>query len=126
MKRFIIAVSLIAFAIAFSITSLLYINNTCDTLTTHLNESVETALKNDTSQTQKNLEKALGTWEKRDGFLNIILGQKETSGVKSYLTSALNFTLMGDAKTAVEHINWAKVELARIKNANAPSISTIF
>ena len=65
MKRFIIAVSLIAFAIAFSIISLLYINNTCDTLTTHLNESVETALKKDTSQTQKNLEKAerLSKWE---------------------------------------------------------------
>ena len=125
MNRFTAALSLIAFAIGFAFISLFYINNSCDTLTKQLDESIKTAINEEQTQTRDNLEKALTEWEKRDDFLNIILGQGETSNVKGYLTSALNFTVMGDTKTAVEHINWAKVELARIKNANAPSISTI-
>lgn len=125
MNRFIIAISLIAFALVFSIISLFYINNTFDTMTQHLDTSIESAINNEQAQTQKNLEKTLKEWEKRDDFLNIILGQGETNEVKNYLISALNFTLMGDTRTAVEHINWAKVEIERIKNANSPSISTI-
>ena len=125
MNRFIIAISLIAFALIFSIISLFYINNTFDTMTQHLDTSIESAINNEQAQTQKNLEKTLKEWEKRDDFLNIILGQGETNEVKNYLISALNFTLMGDTRTAVEHINWAKVEIERIKNANSPSISTI-
>ena len=125
MKRLVISVSLIVFAIAFSIISLFYINSTCDKLTYHLDTSIESALKKDNTQTLRNLEKTLTEWEKRDDFLNIILGQGETNEVKSYLTAALNLTLMGDTQTAVEHINWAKVEIERIKNANSPSISTI-
>lgn len=125
MNRFITSVSLIAFAIVFSIISLFYINNTCDTITNHLDTSIESALKKDNDETKNNLGKTLTEWEKRDGFLNIILGQGETSGVKSALSSALNFAIMGDTKTAIEHINGAKVEISRIKNANKPSISTI-
>lgn len=125
MNRFIIAISLIAFTLVFSIISLFYINNTFDTMTQHLDTSIESAINNEQAQTQKNLEKTLKEWEKRDDFLNIILGQGETNEVKNYLISALNFTLMGDTRTAVEHINWAKVEIERIKNANSPSISTI-
>ena len=125
MSRFITAICLIAFAIIFSIISLFYINNTCDTLTQHLDKSLETALNDEQPQTQENLEKSLNEWEKRDDFLNIILGQGETSSVKGYLSSALNFAIMGDTQAAIEHINWAKVEIDRIKNANTPSISTI-
>lgn len=125
MNRFIIAVSLIAFAFSFAIASLFFINSTCDTVTNHLDVSIEAALNEEESLTRENLEKTLIEWEKRDGFLNIILGQGETSGVKGYLTSALHFAVMGDTKTAIEHISWAKVELARIKNSNTPSLSTI-
>ena len=125
MKRFITALSLIAFAIGFAIISLFYINSSCDTVTKQLDESIKTALKDEQTQTRENLEKTLYEWETRDDFLNIILGQGETSGVKGYLTSALHFAVMGDTKTAIEHISWAKVELARIKNSNTPSLSTI-
>lgn len=125
MNRFIISVCLVAFAITLSIISLFYINSTYEMITNHLDASIKTALNDEQPQTQENLEKTLNEWEKRDDFLNIILGQGETGVVKNYITAALNFTLMGDTKTAIEHINWAKVEIERIKNSNSPSISTI-
>ncbi len=125
MNRPLIAVIFIIAAVSIAVTSLFYINKTHETMTVYFDDILESAKSDNKQETKNRVNKAIEVWEKKDDLLNVFIGQAETNDVKDSLSMAVKFSKIGDIESVILYINECKVHLERIKNANAPSLSTI-
>lgn len=125
MKRLVTAVCFIGVAVIISVTSLIYINKTHETMEVLLTDVLESAVAEDREKTEEGLNKTLIEWEKHDDILNVFLGQAETNDVKNALNMAMYFCEIGDTDSSILYINECRVQLERIESTNSPSFSTI-
>lgn len=126
MNRPLIGVIFIISAIIFSIASLFYIKQTRETMTEHLNLVLESASVNNEEDVKAHIDAAFKHWEKRDDFLNIIIGQGETNNVRRPLSMAYEFAKTGDIESVILHITECKTQIELMEKLNEPTLSTIF
>ena len=125
MNRFKIAVFILVISVLLRVSSLIFIQTTCEKMTDKLDSVISGIAQSNINDAVTRLDDSIEYFEKIKPFLNLIVGQGETIEIRSNLNKAIFFVNMKDYESAILHLEECKTDLNRIIVSSIPSISTI-
>ncbi len=125
MKRFRIAVMILVLTIVAGIASTYYIDRSCAHLIDRLNLVLVDVGAGEKESSAKKLQYVIDEFEKIKPFLNVLVGQGETTEIRTDLNKSVFFINTENKDAAILHLQECKMDLNRIITTNFPTISTI-
>ncbi len=125
MKRFILAICLIAVAVVISIISLVAIEKTNEKMFAEIDNILKYTNEDNYTALNQAVKEITEQWEKEKPLLNILIGQKETNEITDNLRMIEFFAKEGNKESLLLYIYECKTTMERIKTTNEPSFSTI-
>ncbi len=109
----------------FGIFSTIYIDTACSSLVEELNVVIGLILKKNNSLVAEKMQNVIDDFEKKRPFLNIFVGQGETSEIRGDLNKAIFFINAQNFESSILYLQECKMDINRVITRNMPSISTI-
>lgn len=125
MNRTVVAVVLLIGAIALGIISLIYTQNTCNSMISSLDDVLEEALTDNADEVNRLTVLANAQWEKENFLMKFFIGQKEINDITSDLKKAVYYSEIGDFESVQLFLSQSKEALYRIKESQEPDLQTI-
>ncbi len=126
MKRFVLAIALIASTVAIGVFSLIIVDSAEGKMSSELDNIIKWVNEENPQQLNTAIDNALTQWKKEKPILNVLIGQQETNEITSDLRMIEHFSVTGDKSTLLLYTYECKTDLEKIKITNEPSLSTIF
>ncbi len=125
MSRTVVASVILILCFTLGISALLYVETACKEMIDIIDETIiSVSLEND-EEISENLIRAIDEWEKSRPWLNLIVGQDDTTEIRGNLNKSIFFCNYKDYNSAILHLQECKTGLNRIITTTEPTISTI-
>lgn len=126
MKRVIIAVGAIIFTLAISFTGYFLVENSCNTLSSHLESICKASQDNNLDDAIKKSEDAVKMWEDIHGLIESFIRHEETDKLEELIKSLPVYAHQGNLERLEQQADLAIDEIAHLIRNEKPLISNIF
>ncbi len=126
MKRLVVSILILVFAVGISIFSVIFIKNSCDEAVSGLDDILSNAITENAEEVNRLAVQTNEYWETKKNLMNILIGQQHTNDITKTLHQIIFFAQIGDYESVLLHTEECKEDLHLIIESNEPKLSTIF
>jgi len=126
MKRLVVSILILVFAVGISIFSVIFIKNSCNEAVSGLDDILSNAITENAEEVNRLAVQTNEYWESKKFLMNILIGQQYTNNITKTLHQIIFFAEIGDYESVLLHTEECKEDLHLIIESNEPKLSTVF